>query len=132
MMWLVLLVGLLAQDKTPEAVDALQGDWVVVSAIRGGKPLPAEQAKMLSVTFKGDIMTLKDATMTDKVKFELDPKQKTPWINFVNDEETAPGIYELKGDDLKICWAMPDRDRPTDFAAQAETKATCLILKRKK
>ena len=87
---------------------------------------------MLSVTFKGDIMTLKDATMTDKVKFELDPKQKTPWINFVNDEETAPGIYELKGDDLKICWAMPDRDRPTDFAAQAETKATCLILKRKK
>jgi uncharacterized protein (TIGR03067 family) len=32
--------------------------------------------------------------------------------------KTLKGIYSLEGDSLKICFNMPDKDRPTEFAAK--------------
>ena len=41
------------------------------------------------------------------------------------------GIYELKGDDLKMCVGM-DGDRPKEFATQAGINTMLFVLKRDK
>jgi hypothetical protein len=40
------------------------------------------------------------------------------------------GIYELSGDELKICLADPGADRPKEFASAKGSKATYMVLKR--
>jgi uncharacterized protein (TIGR03067 family) len=43
------------------------------------------------------------------------------------------GIYELKGDTLRICFAMPDRPvRPTDFSAGKGSVRALSEFKREK
>ena len=45
------------------------------------------------------------------------------------DKGTAHGIYELKGDTLKICVARPNTERPTEFT---EKGTVFITFKRKK
>jgi hypothetical protein len=43
------------------------------------------------------------------------------------------GIYELKGDDLKICFVHGGGgERPTDFASKEGTAQSLIVLKREK
>jgi hypothetical protein len=42
------------------------------------------------------------------------------------------GIYELDGDNLKICLALPGKDRPMVFATAAENAQQLVVYKRDK
>ncbi len=42
------------------------------------------------------------------------------------------GIYELHGDNFKICYAGPGKPRPTEFSAKAGSELTCATWKRAK
>ena len=46
--------------------------------------------------------------------------------------ETQLGIYEIKDDMLKICFAKPDKPRPTEFSAEEGSGNTLVVLKRLK
>jgi uncharacterized protein (TIGR03067 family) len=40
------------------------------------------------------------------------------------------GIYALEGDDLKVCYALPGKERPTAFATKPGSGTVLFVLKR--
>jgi len=82
-------------------------------------PLTPKDGKAISGAFKVDA-TKKPKTM-DMTPSEGRYKDKT-----------LLGIYELDGDTLKICFAEPGKDRPTDFTSKAGSGVVLAIHKREK
>jgi uncharacterized protein (TIGR03067 family) len=45
---------------------------------------------------------------------------------------TLPAIYEVDGDNLKVCFAWQSKERPTAFAGDPDGKTILVIYKREK
>ncbi len=140
---LVAIVGLLlgADDaKKEQAGDAKQmaGVWSLVSAERDGQPAPEEFVKSLRREVKDDEYALtRDGETLGKGKFKVDSTTKPKTIDFMPTEGNAKGmtmlgIYELTGDNLKVCYAAPGKDRPKEFSAPAGSGNTLSVWKREK
>jgi uncharacterized protein (TIGR03067 family) len=133
-----------AADAPKEAVkkelEKMQGDWVIVTGQRNGEPIPEEQVKGLRRTTKGDKFILNVGGKTvGTATFKIDPTKKPKTIDIQPDavegqEKPAPllGIYELDGDNYKICYGPPGAKRPTEFASKAGSGATLSVWKRAK
>ncbi|HEV3144150.1 MAG TPA: sigma-70 family RNA polymerase sigma factor [Gemmataceae bacterium] len=122
------------KEKDPAKSDQerLEGTWEVTSAQMSGKEAEGQEAaniKEHKIVFKGDTLTAKE-----KCKFKLDPtknpKELDLEVDVGNEVEkgTWKGIYELKGDDLTLCMALPNMDRPGTF----ESKEGIAMLKLKR
>lgn len=125
------LIVVAAQGDT----ETIQGSWSVVKATKRGKEAPEDEIKQVKLTFKGNTVTVNDGKRDEEASFKLDPAKKPKEIDITpggNAEKAVPGIYELTGDDLKICFSGPGGVRPTTFEATPESKHSLLILKRMK
>ena len=124
-------------DDAQAEMERLQGEWKVVSAERGGKATPDEEASQMSLVFDGNKATLKIGTREEKLIYTLDSKKSPKEINLWNrefDNENAKvlGIYELDGDSLKMCWGRPgNKDRAKEFKTTKESQEALLVLKKK-
>ena len=123
------------QKDKKKGATALEGTWVVVSVTRDGKE--KDEAKGEKLVVKGKTMTAlsKDGKRRGAGTFTADPKQHT--IDFISTEgpdkdKTHKGIYSLKGDELKICMADPEKDRPKDLTAGKGSGNVLIVLKRAK
>jgi uncharacterized protein (TIGR03067 family) len=109
------------QDATADDGKAIQGTWKVISCEHGGKKLPDDQLKDAVLIFADGIFTFKAAGKTITVgKYRLDPAAKPGVLDTVATEgpakgQTQLGIYELKGDDLKLCQSFGVDRRPAEF-----------------
>ena len=131
----VLVVAAPAPADDKKDTDKIQGSWTVVSIIAGGTNVPDDQVKLFKVTVKYDTLTLNDGTRDVVVKFKLDPAKKPKTIDMTAEkakQEQVLGIYELKDDDLKLCFAKGGGERPTEFISKAGTNQTVIVLKRVK
>ena len=68
--------------------------------------------------------------------FKIDPLAKPKTIDIIFTEgpgkgHSQKGIYELEGDTQKICIAMPDQPRPTEFVTTPENQHIIEVLKRR-
>jgi RNA polymerase sigma factor (sigma-70 family) len=124
-----------AQDAKSDK-EKLQGTWEFVSGEFGGqqaKGAEAEQMKMLKFVFKGDKLTAKT-----EGEYTIDSSKKPKQIDLKisdgpeNERGTWKGIYELKGDELTLCVALPNQDRPAAFATKEGELTLLLKLKRAK
>jgi uncharacterized protein (TIGR03067 family) len=109
----------------------LEGTWVVVSVMEDGKD--NDKAQGAKMTFKGMAGTVEIMGRSHKGTVKVDPKKKT--IDLTPDdktEKTAKGIYRLKGDELKLCFARQDKERPKDFTAEKGSGRILMVLKRAK
>ncbi len=134
-------LSLAADDRKADPVDKeyarFEGTWQVVSLDVEGMKVPAEAIKEARLTIKGKEFTMKDAVATYKGTFVIDPgkKEKTIDMTFTDGPEkgnTSYGIYELDGDDLKICLTLTGKERPTEFAAKPKSGHGFEVLKREK
>ena len=117
-------------------LDKLQGAWSLVSARQAGKPLPPDQVKRTTIVFEGqhflfpdsaEQATSKDGTIT------VDPAKKPKQMDATSSQgEVMLGIYELKGDDYKVCFAPAGKPRPAQFASTPENGNILQVWKRKK
>jgi RNA polymerase sigma factor (sigma-70 family) len=99
--------------------DALQGDWTVVEAklIGNNNAEDKDQVKGKTFVFKGDKLIARGESA-----YTIDPSKKPKEIEIVPADgpesekgKTFRGIYELKGDELKITFNGPDQPRPKAF-----------------
>jgi uncharacterized protein (TIGR03067 family) len=135
---LALAAGLLAAAGLSRAADAkddkakIAGTWSVVKAEFDGKEDP--EGKDAKLVFEGDKISVKMKDRTEDATFKLDPSQKPRHIDIKEKgDRTIPGIYELDGDSLKICFPRGnDKERPKEFTGKAGSGTMLVTLKRDK
>ena len=114
--------GAVADDKDAKGdLDQLQGQWKAM--VGPNKDIPMTLfVKDKNVTFtvrnpEGEERTFKGEVKLDEKK---SPKQ-VDWLKFTapdgSEAEPNLGIYELKGDELRVCNGGPGNPRPTEFKA---------------
>jgi uncharacterized protein (TIGR03067 family) len=117
----VLFVASLA--LAADAKDEVEGKWKIVSVERDGKAVEMWTDGLR--TMKDGKYELKPKTgdaVTGGYKI-VDAKAKPKTIDFTPDGgqfkgKTLLGIYAVDGDTLKICFAEPGKDRPTEFTSK--------------
>jgi uncharacterized protein (TIGR03067 family) len=148
MKWLgaaLVAAGLLAasedkkpDDKKPDSeaakkdLEKLQGTWTLVSGKSDGKELPKEIAAKLKLVVEKDKFSIKNDDSEEPATVTLDPGQKPASIDIKQGkEDPVKGIYELKDDELKLCWATAGKERPKEFESNKEG-VILFVLKREK
>jgi len=131
------LVLLAADDKAKQDQEALQGAWRCVALEANGEKAPEEEAKKMTIVFKGDLLTAhtEGQEVAQEGKIVLDPSVKPKIMDFTytkgdQKDKKLEGIYEVEKDDLKICANVMGTGRPTEFKSSADT--ILLTFKREK
>jgi uncharacterized protein (TIGR03067 family) len=128
----VLMSAVRAEDK-PAGGDQekIQGTWKIESGFEGAQPLP-DEAKNVVIVFEGNKMKMKRGDQERSWTFKLDADKKPKTIDVDMDGKVGKGIYELKGDTLKIAHGEQGDPRPKNFEIMKGTKKSVVVLKRKK
>ena len=120
---LCLVVG--ATGLTEDAAKntkAADGTWTLSSGEMNGKELTEKQLKGGKLVIKGENYTV---TLPEqepvKGKQKLDPSKDPKTIDIKDSsgphkDKTCLGIYEIKGDELRVTFAEAGKPRPTKFA----------------
>jgi uncharacterized protein (TIGR03067 family) len=120
-------------DQSKKDLEMLQGTWSLVSMEAEGKKLPEEAYKGVKVVFEKNKMTMGKGDKTETATVILDASKKPKWINTTaKGGDELEGIYDLNGDDLKICLSKKRGDRPKEFITKADREHGLLVLKRQK
>jgi uncharacterized protein (TIGR03067 family) len=126
----MLLAGglLLAADAPKEEVskdlDKLQGTWVGSDGT-------------MKLVIKGNKYTFTSAGDNEEGTLKADASKKPAALDIhiskgPQEGKTQLAVYQLEGDTLKICYAEPDKERPTELAAKDGSGQGMLVLKREK
>ena len=124
----LLCLVLLGADK-PDA-EAIQGTWIVAACELEAKLLPLSAFKELRYGLHKDgKWTLEGGPGFPKAKagtYTLNPKDKLKTVDLIPNDgpfkgKTFKGIYQLEGDEMKMCFAFPGKERPTSFTTQPES-----------
>jgi len=145
MKWYIPTLALAAGRLVPAAraddadvkkgLEKLQGTWKVESITVGGNKAPKEAAEKITLVVAGDKITVKDGEKNEEATIKIDPTKKPPTIDFtpVKDvKNTALGLYELDGDNLKLCWIKDGKARPTAVESKEGSEVVLFVLKREK
>ncbi|MFO0965528.1 MAG: TIGR03067 domain-containing protein [Gemmataceae bacterium] len=132
-------------------LELLQGTWNIDSMAWGGKSLPKDLMTGYKFVFAGakltwegaigiqsragKVMAIGDAVY--RCDFKIDPGQEPKQIDITlplkKGDRTLLGIYEIKGDTLKVCYFASDTGRrPTDFATKEGLSIGYIVLTRAK
>ncbi len=124
-------------DSAEQDMKKLQGTWRLVSGVNQGKPLSEKVLKGALLVIKGDGHKVKVGDVTYVGRHKLDPDKKPRTIDITDTEgpfkgKTVHGIYELIGDEFRLCYALPGKARPKTFAAKASSGHRFHVWKREK
>ena len=100
--------------------ESLDGTWLPSAAELGGKPFPDEVRKSIRLELKGDEYTVTVGTQPDRGTCKRDPTANPKSIDITGTEgpnkgRTILGIYERKGDTLRVCYDLSGKGRPAEF-----------------
>jgi uncharacterized protein (TIGR03067 family) len=148
MLLAIVCVGLLPlglvqaqDDAVKKEREKFQGEWKVASSEEDGRATPDFIVDNLKVVIKGDQITLKGVEdlmkKFGKVTLTVDPATTPKIIDFKVEAGTEKnskyeGIYEFKGEELKICVSVVSGSRPDDFTTKAGSNRALFVLKRDK
>src|ERR1700755_2844859 len=115
--------GVWADNKADveKELKKFQGTWTFESVEAGGKKLPADQFKGITVTFEGDKYAVKKGgEVVEAATQKLDPSKSPKPLDAKvtegpNKGAVILGIYEISGDTLKVCFDPEGKKRPTEF-----------------
>ena len=138
-----LLAAAPADKNDAKDREALQGTWRAVTSQMDGEKQAEDEVKEHTLVFSAEHFTVyRNSELVMKGTATLDPGQNPRHIDMKLEEnpanpddvgKTLPGIYELKGDELKWCFTLPDRsERPKDFTSESGSGRIYATLKREK
>jgi uncharacterized protein (TIGR03067 family) len=119
--------------------DELQGVWSATAGEIRGKPAATPEIKGTRFTFKGKTLLVRSPTLgerevegTFKADREKSPKQLD--IDLIKLDGIWHGIYEVKGDELRVCYRIGGKpeNRPTIFATNEKESLILIVFKRQK
>jgi uncharacterized protein (TIGR03067 family) len=107
-------------DDVKKELKRFQGKWQATYArdVNGVEQNEIEN-QLTTLEVDGDMFTMKTGSLTVKGTFTVDPTKKVKEIDVFfgdNKETVLKGIYEIKDDTRKSCFALPGKDRPTAFS----------------
>jgi uncharacterized protein (TIGR03067 family) len=118
------------KDKPKSDKEALQGTWITKSGEHNGEKFAD------NVLMNWEKLVFDDDSVTRKggeewvLTYTLFPDKKPKQIDMMQNGHTFEGVYELKGDSLKIAIRFNGSGRPSEISF-AEG-ATLLVLEREK
>jgi uncharacterized protein (TIGR03067 family) len=127
-----------AEDPVQSDLDRLQGVWVLAAMETEGDEVPADQIQGLTATYEGNRLTLRTGEhVRRRGIITLAPSRSPRAINTWDqdgpyEDQTVPGIYDLDGDTLRVCFARPGEDRPKEFTTKSGTGFLYCVYQRKK
>ena len=131
-----LLVGAGDVTDTKKEIAKFDGTWTVSEITYNGK----DHSKLkFNFVFKGDeaVVEGNDQVKVEyaRLKIKLDPTTTPKILDLtvgagVQKDASMEGIYEFKGDELRICIKVFGKDRPTEFASPDGSSVALLVLKR--
>jgi len=114
-----------AKDAGDDVLKKLQGTWKFVSQEMDGKPSPKEELAKQTITFADDKWTVRqDGKVVRAGTHKFDPAKTPAQVDALvtegeDKDSTMLGVFELKGDTLKVCFDPKGKQRPTDFSSKA-------------
>jgi uncharacterized protein (TIGR03067 family) len=145
----LLLPILLRADDAQKTLDkALNGKWEGTSITSDGEKAPAEFFMTLLV--ENDKFTMTEGTRitliiddddkehevedsdTFKGTIKVDMNSSPKTIDFTWQDGTMKGIYDIKGNVMRLCTANVGEDRPTEFSSKKGSGWVMVTLKRAK
>jgi uncharacterized protein (TIGR03067 family) len=132
-------IGARAGDKADveKELKKFQGTWTFESVEVGGKEVPVAEFKGITVTFAGAKYTVKKGDeVIQAATLKLDPSKSPKALDVTvaegpNKGAVMLGIYEIRGDTLKVCFDPEGKKRPTQFKS-ASGSQTLVVHKRVK
>ena len=115
----------LAAEPTRKDIDAMQGTWAIVSFTADGSQIAAETINSWRRIVDGDRVTWKQGEeILVELTIKFDPTAKPMTLDSTiaageNKGQTMLAIYELDGDEFRMCFAPPGMPRPTEFSSAA-------------
>jgi uncharacterized protein (TIGR03067 family) len=131
-MWAFVAIGLgllPAGEPVGDGRD-MQGSWRVVVLMDGGETQAVSPDSRVIIT--REKMMLKDKRYPFEFAYRLDSRKDPKWLDLVMPATEYPGIYELTGDTLKICYnERPRGERPSAFVSLANSPNDVLVVLRR-
>ncbi len=118
--------------RPPRDKLAIQGIWNVLWSEASGRKAPDTAVKNLKFFFSVDrlVMRMEDKTLSEAT-YTLIPNENPKAIDLRTQGRTALGIYDLAGDDLRLCLSESKQGRPAKFISEPDSVNDVLIaLKR--
>ena len=122
----------------PGEVTPLEGEWVMTSAVFNGTPMSDSMVEWTRREMRGNSTTVfAGPQVLIKATFTIDDSTMPHTIDYMNmvganRGKAQAGIFELKGDDLRLCMAATGNARPDDFTSKSKDGRTFTTWRRKK
>jgi uncharacterized protein (TIGR03067 family) len=114
--------------------EAIQGTWVVVSNDENGVPVVGIKGARHTFTAEEITMAEEGPKATYKLDPAKNPKEILICIKVGAIDTFAKGIYQLDGDNLKICWSgrSAEEPAPKDFTSEVGSRRRLTVYNRLK
>lgn len=137
--WLIVVVVAFCSPGCGSATSSdqanIQGMWTIVYEVEDGQRREPKDSVM---EFAGEKCRMRygaAAKPKPDLEFKLDASKSPKWFEMREQGEESPfyGIYELKGDELKICVNERSKsaaDRVVEFKAEPPRPEFLIVLRR--
>jgi uncharacterized protein (TIGR03067 family) len=112
------LLFVAADPASEKDAKLLQGTWKGVTFERAGEKMPDNMAAAITMTIKGDMLTVSDGNANETGTFTLDATKKPRTMDLVTMGAKILLIYDVDCDTLKLCWRTPGGERPKEFTGK--------------
>jgi uncharacterized protein (TIGR03067 family) len=130
-------------DAVKKELAKMEGTWDIVSGVERGEPSSEHLLKNLKFVFKGNQLTFAGddvmAKKVGKIAVKIDATTTPKCIDLKLKVDAGAvkdllleGIYEFKGDELKLCISEEAGNRPLEFESKEGSNRVLFVLKRQK
>jgi uncharacterized protein (TIGR03067 family) len=107
----------------------LQGAWAPIAASVADQPLRLEDLRVRYLLLHAGEYRIVDASnhVVDRGHYHLDEKRSPPTMDIVGQSgphagRTMLAIYELRGDELTVCYDLERPERPANLEQQPDQR----------
>lgn len=116
--------GASPEDAVKKDLQQFQGTWQAVSIQRAdGRQASKDEVQNTRLVVEGNKFTLTGKDYTISGTFTINPAKTPKAIDVLltatdGSESRFPGIYQIQGNTRKSCFALPGKERPTQFVTE--------------